>query len=88
MARDIPDLSPLARTGTEIAVRVTPRASRDRITREADGTIRVYVTTPPEDGKANEAVRRLLAKALGLAKSRLSLVRGQTARDKLFRVEG
>lgn len=80
------DLSHLARPGTEIAVRVTPKASRERIAVE-DGVIRVYVTVVPEDGKANQAVVKLLAKALGLAKTRLVLVRGATARDKVFRVE-
>ena len=79
------DLSHLALEGTEIAVRVTPKASRDRIVVE-EGQIRVYVTTVPEDGKANAAVQKLLAKALGLPKSRLSLIRGQTSRDKVFRV--
>ncbi|RBO51567.1 DUF167 domain-containing protein [Rhodovulum sp. BSW8] len=79
------DLTHLAVPGTEIAVRVTPRASRDRILAE-EGQIRVYVTVVPEDGKANAAVTKLLAKALGIPKSRLDLVRGQTARDKLFRV--
>ena len=79
------DLSYLARPGAEIAVRVTPRASRDRIEVE-EGAIRVYVTVVPEDGKANARVQALLAKALGLAKRRLTLVRGQTARDKVFRI--
>jgi uncharacterized protein YggU (UPF0235/DUF167 family) len=79
------DLSRLALPGTEIPVRVTPRASRNAVVAE-DGTIRVYVTVVPESGKANEAVRKLLAAALGVAKSRLVLVRGQTARDKVFRV--
>ena len=79
------DLSHLARESAEIAVRVTPKASRNRIVIE-DGQIRVYVTTVPEDGKANAAVQKLLAKALGLPKSRLTLIRGQTARDKVFRV--
>ena len=41
----------------------------------------------PEDGKANAAVIKLLAKALGVAKSRLVLVRGATSRDKLFRID-
>ena len=80
------DLCHLARPGTEIAVRVTPKASRDRITLEA-GAIRVYVTVAPEDGKANQAVVRLLAKALGVAKSRLTLLRGAAARDKVFRLD-
>ena len=79
------DLSHLALEGAEIAVRVTPKASRDRIVVE-EGQIRVYVTTVPEDGKANPAVQKLLSKALGVPKSRLSLIRGQTSRDKVFRV--
>ncbi|MFC3569978.1 DUF167 domain-containing protein [Paracoccus sp. TOH] len=80
------DLSHLARPGAEIAVRVTPRASRNAVILDG-GTIRVTVTTVPEDGKANAAVVKLLAKALGVAKSRLVLVRGATARDKLFRLD-
>ena len=85
-AMDIPDLSHLAHPGTQIALRVTPKASRNRITTEAD-QIRVYVTTAPEDGKANAAVQKLLAKALGLPKTRLRLVRGHASRDKMFEVE-
>ena len=85
-AMDIPDLSHLAHPGTQIALRVTPKASRNRITGEAD-QIRVDVTTVPEDGKANAAVQKLLAKALGLPKTRLRLIRGQTSRDKVFEVE-
>lgn len=80
------DLSHLARPGAEIAVRVTPKASRDRIAVE-DGMIRVYVTVVPEDGKANQAVVKLLARALGVAKTRLTLVRGAASRDKVFRLD-
>lgn len=79
------DLSYLAVEGAEIAVRVTPKASRDRILVE-DDTIRVYVTTVPEDGKANKAVVKLLSKALGVPKTRFDLIRGATSRDKVFRI--
>ena len=79
------DLSHLAVEGAEIAVRVTPKASRDRILVEADA-IRVYVTTVPEDGKANKAVVKLLSKALGVPKMRIDLIRGATSRDKVFRI--
>ena len=82
------DLASLAKPGVEIAVRVTPKASRNMVKRDEEGQIRVYVTVVPEGGKANAAVQKLLAKALGVAKSRLTLIRGQTARDKVFRVEG
>jgi uncharacterized protein (TIGR00251 family) len=81
------NLTHLAELGQEITVRVTPKASRNRIVVEAD-QVRVYVTTVPEGGKANAAVQKLLAKAMGIGKSRLELVRGQTSRDKVFRVKG
>lgn len=80
------DLADRVKPRATIAVRVTPKASRDRIAVGTD-PLRIHVTAPPEDGKANEAVRRLLAESLGIPKSRLTLVRGQTSRDKIFRVD-
>jgi len=80
------ELAHLATPGAVIAVRVTPKASRNAVVAEG-GTIRAYVTVVPEDGKANAAVQALLAKALGVAKSRLTLIRGATARDKAFRLD-
>jgi uncharacterized protein len=82
---EIADLSAMASPGTEIATRVTPRASRSAVHADASG-IRVLVTAVPEDGAANDAVRRLLADALGIAPSRLTLVRGAASRNKVFRV--
>jgi len=81
--RDLPDLSDLAAPGAQIAVRVTPKAARNALTRDGD-TLRLSVTATPENGKANAAVQALLAKAMGVAPSRLELRRGHTARDKLF----
>lgn len=81
------DISALAVIGTEFTVTVTPKASRDRILRDEAGVLRVYVTCVPEDGKANAAVQKILARALGIAKTRLVLVRGQTSRTKVWRVE-
>lgn len=82
----MPDLSALARPGAEFALRATPRASRNQLSCE-DGQLRVQVTAVPEDGRANKAVAELLAEALGVAKSRLTLIRGATARDKVFRLD-
>lgn len=81
----LPDLGHLALPGTRIAVRATPKAARTRLIEE-EGALRAYVTAPPEKGKANAAVQALLSKALGLPKSRLRLVRGETARDKVFEI--
>lgn len=79
------ELSHLAQDGAQIAVRVTPRARRNAVELR-DGQIRISVTTAPEGGKATAAVQKLLARALGVAPSRLELLRGATGRDKLFRL--
>jgi uncharacterized protein len=80
------DLSHLVQPGATIAIRVTPNARRPGV-ELVDGQIRIAVTEIPEAGKATEAARAALAKALGVAKTRLALVRGATARDKLFRLD-
>lgn len=75
-----------------IAVRLTPKASADRVGTmrtlpNGDEQMMVYVTAPPEDGKANEAMLRLLAKHFGVSVSHLTIMRGQTNRNKLVRIE-
>lgn len=80
----LPDLSHLAVPDAIITIKATPKAARNGIS--VDGTqIKVTVTAPPDKGKANAAVQKLLAKAMGCAKSHLELIRGQTAREKSFR---
>lgn len=84
--QDLPDLSDLACPGTVIAVRATPRAASDGVVRHSD-QILIRVTAQPADGEANDAIRKLLARAMGVAPSRLTLVRGQSSRDKQFRYD-
>lgn len=81
--RNLPDLSEFAIDGHEIAVRVRPGGRQNMIVQE-EGLLRITVTAPPADGAANEAVRKLLARAMRVAPSRLELRRGHSARDKLF----
>ena len=70
-----------------LAVRAAPNASADAILLPEDGeALRVRVTASPEDGRANEAILALLAKALGQPRSSLELLRGATARDKLISI--
>jgi uncharacterized protein (TIGR00251 family) len=71
-----------------LEVRVQPRARRDEVVGERDGRLVVRVTAPPLDGRANDAVRKLLAKRLGVAPSLVAVVRGHAGRDKLVEVEG
>lgn len=73
-------------SGAVFAVRVTPGARRDSLDVTQD-PVRCTTTAPPEDGRANAAVAVQLARALGVAKSRLTLLRGATSRDKVFRLD-
>ena len=72
---------------TTIKIRVQPRASKDEVLGFRGDAWRVRVTAPPEGGKANEAVISLLAGALGIARSRVLIMRGHTSREKLVQVE-
>jgi len=79
--------------GLEVRVRVTPKGGRDAIDgieTLADGrpVLKVRVRAVPEDGAANEGVRRLLAKTLKLPASAVSLEAGATARLKTFVISG
>jgi len=78
-------LSHLAKPGSKLVVRVTPKASRNAV-EETENGLRVYVTCVPENGQANKAVVELLGQAMGVAKSRLELAQGATSRDKVFLV--
>ncbi len=71
-----------------VKVRLQPRASRDEIVGERDGALLVRLTAPPVEGRANEALCRLLARHLGVAPTRVSLLRGAKSRDKVVQVEG
>lgn len=73
--------------GSALAVRVTPRASRNEIVEVLDdGTIKVRLATPPADNEANEALINFLAEILGVPKSQLEIVAGEVGRDKLVSV--
>jgi uncharacterized protein (TIGR00251 family) len=74
--------------GVLVAIRVKPRAPATKIAGERSGQLVVQVTAPPLDGKANDAVCRLLAKSLKIASGRVRVVAGERARDKLVRVDG
>jgi uncharacterized protein (TIGR00251 family) len=70
-----------------IKIRVQPGASRNQILGYRGDTLRMRVSAPPEGGRANEAVISLLAEALDVAKSRVTIVRGHSSKEKLIRVE-
>lgn len=75
-----------AEMGT-VTVRVMPRSGRTGVEYDP-GEIRVRVRAAPEGGRATEEARRALAAALGIAPSRVRLLRGATSRTKVFEIDG
>jgi len=71
-----------------IRVRVQPRASRDEIVGWQADTLRLRVSAPPLEGRANDAVVQLIARGAGVARGAVSVVAGARGRDKLVRVAG
>ena len=72
----------------QISIRLQPRAKREEVVGERGGAIVVRVTAPPVDGKANAALCQLIARLVRVSSTRVAVVRGQTSRDKVVRVEG
>jgi len=69
-------------------VRVAPRASRNAIMGVHEGALKVALTAPPVEGAANDALRKLIAKVLGVPKSNVEIIHGERARNKVLRVRG
>jgi len=67
-------------------VRVQPRAKRNAVQPVAGGGLKVYVTAPPEDGRANDAVVETIAEWLGVKRRQVEIVSGATNRNKVVRV--
>jgi uncharacterized protein len=72
----------------ELRVRLQPRARETGIVDERDGVLVVRVAAPPVEGRANDSLCRLIAKRAGVARGRVTVVRGAASRDKVVRVEG
>jgi len=72
----------------DLTVRLQWRAKRNAIVSERDGVLHVSVAAAPVEGQANAALCKLIAKRAGIARGRVSVVRGERSREKIVRVEG
>lgn len=79
--KEIPD-------GIVFKVRVQPRASKNSLAGIWDDTLKIHLTAPPVDGKANEACRAFLAGLLCVPRSQIEILTGATGRNKTVRVLG
>jgi hypothetical protein len=70
-----------------LPVRVQPRAKRLTLGSILQDRVRLSLTAPPVDGKANAQAREVLAEAFGVSLSRVTLVQGESSRDKVFRID-
>ena len=86
--------SPLAlnikprKDGIQFSAIVQPRSSKNKICGLHGESLKIHLTSPPVDGKANKMCVKLLAKILSVSPSRIVIVSGQTGRNKIIRVEG
>lgn len=69
-----------------VFVRAKPRASKSRVLAERDGELEVALKAPPIDGAANDELLQFVAKKVGVARSRVTLERGETSRHKVLRL--
>jgi uncharacterized protein len=74
--------------GATFAIKVHPRAKKDAITGEVGEALKLSLTTPPVDGRANEACIEFFAKALKVARSSVTIAAGESSRNKVIRVSG
>ena len=74
--------------GAQFALRVQPRSSRNAIVGVVGDAVKLAITAPPVDGKANAAVIDFLAELFGVPKSSIAIVSGETGRNKLIAVRG
>ena len=74
--------------GVTFAVKVHPRAKKNAITGEVGDAIKLALTAPPVDGKANEACIEFFAKLLNVPRSSVTIAAGQTSRNKVIRLAG
>lgn len=75
-------------TDVRFAVRLTPRAALDQIDGVSDGVLRARVGAPAVEGAANNALLRLIAEELGVARTSVRIVAGASSRQKLVVVDG
>jgi len=75
-------------SGATLTIRVQPRARKNAILGELGGTLKIAVTAPPVDGRANEVCAEFLGQLLHLPHSCIAIISGQHSRNKVVRIQG
>jgi uncharacterized protein len=77
-----------SKAGVTFTVKIRPRATKNAVTGEVGDTLKLTLTAPPMDGKANQASIEFFAKLLNLLRSSVTIAAGQTSRNKVIRLAG
>lgn len=74
--------------GVRLMVRVQPRSSKNQISGELDGCLKIKLTAPPVEGEANQALIKFLSGLLNISRQDIVIVRGETSQNKLIEIGG
>jgi len=80
--------APAPEGGVLLSVKAVPGASRDEVVGRLGDRLKIRISAPPEGGRANQAIRRLLAKELGVKPGDVSVTAGETSAEKTVRIAG
>ena len=69
-----------------LTIKVIPKAKLNKIIKLDNNSYQIYTTTPPDKGKANQAIIKLLAKELNLSKSKITIIKGKKSRHKIIEI--
>ncbi|MFI5322652.1 MAG: DUF167 domain-containing protein [Thermodesulfobacteriota bacterium] len=78
----------MSKSPVTITVQVQPKSSSDEIAGVHDGRLKVRISAPPVEGKANERLREVLAKAFDVSKSSIEIIKGKTSKIKTIKISG
>jgi len=78
----------LGENSLNIRVQIQPRSSKDQIIGLHNGRLKIKISAPPVDGKANQNLIEFIAKALGVSKSKIEIVKGRSSKLKTLRISG
>jgi uncharacterized protein len=76
------------RDGVTVKVKVTPRSSRCSVILPIEDILRIRLTSPPTEGRANKELLKFLGKKLGLAPSDITIIQGRNSREKILLISG
>jgi len=78
----------LSENSVNIKVHIQPRSSKEQIIGLHNGRLKIKISAPPVDGKANQNLIEFIAKALGVSKSKIEIVKGRTSKLKTLKISG